>query len=302
MDPPSLCTQCRQPWSPGISGAYRTLLRRRPSPFTPALAVAAATNHEIRPCIACAIDVVSTPTLLIVASVASAASSRRANLPPLAHQAVRSRYAQNSGDHGSRHCTVLAMTAVLAELPAVCEPHLRPTGRWGGGSRRRHQTVFALAAPSPGLQRSIGCATIVGCAMQASASKMTRPWQKAVLLISRVSRRVTCLARKIARSLDERTATGGCTSPVYGCGRSSKRGRVGVRSVMPSSCQRRRAMVAEDFIFGLDTGKDVEEMRLRQIGKAVESMEDLLSLPFTVQGRPMLSKGKELEEAGFAVM
>jgi hypothetical protein len=62
------------------------------------------------------------------------------------------------------------------------------------------------------------------------------------------------------------------------------------------------ARVAEDFIFGLDAGKDVEEMRSRQVGKAAESMEDLLFLPFTVQGRPILSKGKELEEAGFAVM
>ncbi|EXK25618.1 hypothetical protein FOMG_17719 [Fusarium oxysporum f. sp. melonis 26406] len=62
------------------------------------------------------------------------------------------------------------------------------------------------------------------------------------------------------------------------------------------------ARVAEDFIFGLDTGKDAEEMRSRQVGKTAESMEDLLFLPFTVQGRPILSKGKELEEAGFAVM
>jgi hypothetical protein len=62
------------------------------------------------------------------------------------------------------------------------------------------------------------------------------------------------------------------------------------------------AIVTEDFIFSLDPGKGVEEMRSRQVGKAAESMEDLLFLPFTVQRRPMLSKGKELEEAGFVVM
>jgi hypothetical protein len=62
------------------------------------------------------------------------------------------------------------------------------------------------------------------------------------------------------------------------------------------------AMDVDDFIFGLDTGKDVEEMRSRQVGKAAESMEDLLFLPFPVQGQPMFSEGKGLEEAGFAVM
>ncbi|KAM0402600.1 hypothetical protein ACHAPZ_005540 [Fusarium culmorum] len=61
-------------------------------------------------------------------------------------------------------------------------------------------------------------------------------------------------------------------------------------------------MVAEDFVFDLGAGKDVEERTSRQVGKAAESMEDLLFLPFVMQGRPMLSKGNELEEAGFAVL
>ncbi|KAG7429200.1 ATP-dependent DNA helicase pif1 [Fusarium oxysporum f. sp. raphani] len=164
MNPPSLCTQCRQPWSLGVSGAYRTCLecrektaarrrRLRAAPAQPAppmpipvysgLDVAAATNRGTRPCIGCAIDAVDTPTLL----VASAASPRRVNLQSLAHRAVRGLYAQNARDHGSQHC------AVLAELPVVCEPRLRLTRRWG--HRHHHQTVFVLAVLGPGLQRSI---------------------------------------------------------------------------------------------------------------------------------------------------
>ncbi|CEI70926.1 hypothetical protein FVEN_g9698 [Fusarium venenatum] len=47
---------------------------------------------------------------------------------------------------------------------------------------------------------------------------------------------------------------------------------------------------------------DVEERTSRQVGKTAESMEDPLFWPFTSQGWPMLSKSKELEEAGFAVL
>ncbi|EXL63577.1 hypothetical protein FOPG_20149 [Fusarium oxysporum f. sp. conglutinans race 2 54008] len=71
---------------------------------------------------------------------------------------------------------------------SLCTKNRQPSGvgrtpPLGGDARRlrlrslppRRPSPFTpvLAVPSPGLQRSIGCAPIVGCAMQASAAKMT---------------------------------------------------------------------------------------------------------------------------------
>ncbi|KAG7435385.1 Nitrogen assimilation transcription factor nit-4 [Fusarium oxysporum f. sp. raphani] len=61
-------------------------------------------------------------------------------------------------------------------------------------------------------------------------------------------------------------------------------------------------MFVENSIFGLGMGKDVEETTSHQLEKAAESVEDPLFWPFLMQRRLMLSKGKELEEAGFAVL
>ncbi|KAH7191427.1 fungal-specific transcription factor domain-containing protein [Fusarium oxysporum] len=61
-------------------------------------------------------------------------------------------------------------------------------------------------------------------------------------------------------------------------------------------------MIVEKSIFGFGTSKDLEETTSRQLEKAAESVEDPLLWSFVMQGRPVFSKGKELEEAGFAVL
>jgi hypothetical protein len=60
--------------------------------------------------------------------------------------------------------------------------------------------------------------------------------------------------------------------------------------------------IVDDSISHRGTGEEAGERMLRQLEKSAESMEDLLFWPFLMQRRSMLSKGKELEEAGFAVL
>lgn len=63
---------------------------------------------------------------------------------------------------------------------------------------------------------------------------------------------------------------------------------------------------ADDYIseMGTGTGKAIvgKEDEERQVGSAAESMENPLFWPFPMQGRPILPTGKELEQAGFAVL
>jgi hypothetical protein len=61
-------------------------------------------------------------------------------------------------------------------------------------------------------------------------------------------------------------------------------------------------MIVEDSTFHWDMGKEVEGRTSRQLEKMAESVEDPLFWPLLMQRRPVLSKGKELEEAGFAVL
>ncbi|KAH6949627.1 hypothetical protein DER45DRAFT_588450 [Fusarium avenaceum] len=60
--------------------------------------------------------------------------------------------------------------------------------------------------------------------------------------------------------------------------------------------------IVDDSISHRGTGEEAGERTLRQLEKPAESMEDLLLWPFLMQRRSILSKGKELEEAGFAVL
>ncbi|KAL5603955.1 hypothetical protein FOVSG1_006705 [Fusarium oxysporum f. sp. vasinfectum] len=60
-------------------------------------------------------------------------------------------------------------------------------------------------------------------------------------------------------------------------------------------------MVAQDSISDSVTDKDVGESTSCQLGKTVESLEDLL-LPSALQGRPMFSRDEALNKAGFAVL
>ncbi|EXL66302.1 hypothetical protein FOPG_17518 [Fusarium oxysporum f. sp. conglutinans race 2 54008] len=61
-------------------------------------------------------------------------------------------------------------------------------------------------------------------------------------------------------------------------------------------------MITEGSIFLWDTGKEVEGRTSSQPKKTAASMEDPLFWPFLMQRRPMLSGGRELEEAGFAML
>ncbi|KAJ9417911.1 hypothetical protein QL093DRAFT_2120426 [Fusarium oxysporum] len=61
-------------------------------------------------------------------------------------------------------------------------------------------------------------------------------------------------------------------------------------------------MIVEGSLLHWGMGQEVEERTSRQLKIAADSTEDMLFRPFLMQGRPMLLKGKELEEAGFTVL
>jgi hypothetical protein len=61
-------------------------------------------------------------------------------------------------------------------------------------------------------------------------------------------------------------------------------------------------IIVEDSICHWNMGKEVEGRTSRQLEKMAESVGDPLFWPFLMQRRLMLSKSKELEEAGFAVL
>lgn len=61
-------------------------------------------------------------------------------------------------------------------------------------------------------------------------------------------------------------------------------------------------MIIEDSIFHRSTEQEAEEKTIRQLEKVAESEDDPPLWPFLMQRQAMLSKGEELEEAGFAVL
>jgi hypothetical protein len=61
-------------------------------------------------------------------------------------------------------------------------------------------------------------------------------------------------------------------------------------------------MIIEDSIFHRSTEREAEEKTIPQLEKTAESEHDPSLWPFLMQRQAMLSKGEELEEAGFAVL